>query len=156
MGCYCSSLGTRRRSMSLIDNLEETMRILCWSISTIIIIGWVICRILHPGNANFPHHFFLFKYSLDLLFINIAIVVFLWPFLISKGIIGANYHDENKFGKAKIFLILYGLFFPGLILVFISSLVTKEAYIPSSMLLILYCYAYLKNGYIYLKKNRRY
>lgn len=129
------------------------MRILCWAISAIILIGWAIGRILHPGNANFPHHFFLLKHSLDLLFINGALVMFVWPFLISKGILGANYNNESELGKAKIFLVLYGLFFPGLILVFISSLITKEAYIPSSLIFILYCYGCLKNGYIFLKER---
>ncbi len=129
------------------------MRILCWAISAIMLIGWAIAKILHPGKTIFPHHFFLFKYSLDILFINVPMTLFIWPFLISKGIIGANYHDENEFGKAKIYLVINSLIFPGLILVFISSLITKEAYIPFSMLFIYYCYGLVKNGYIYLKKR---
>ena len=79
------------------------MRFLCWSISAIIIIGWATGKILHPGSGDFPHNFFLFKYSLDLLFINGAVVMFIWPFLISKGIVGANYHDEMSLGKQKYF-----------------------------------------------------
>lgn len=131
------------------------MRILCWSISAIILFGWVIGKIYHPSNTNFPHHFFLFKYSLDILFINGAIVMFIWPFLISMGILGANYHEEDKLGKAKIFLVIYSLFFPGLMLVLIASLITKTANIPCIMIFILYCYGCLKNGYIYLIEKQK-
>lgn len=131
------------------------MRIFSWVISAVILIGWSIGRILHPENATFPHSFFLFKHSLDILFINGALVMFNWPFLIEKGIIGPNYYDENEFGKAKMFLVLYGLFSPGFILVLISTYVTKTAYIPSSIIFVLYCYGYLKNLYIYsLNKER--
>jgi len=129
------------------------MRILCWSMSALILTGWAIGRSLHPGNVNFPHPFFLFKYSLEILFISIAIVLFIWPILISKGVIGANYHTENEVGKAKIYLVLYGMIFPGLLLVFFSCLITNVDLIPISMLLVLFCYGYLKNVYIFIRKR---
>lgn len=92
------------------------MRLFCWVISTVILVAWSFARILHPENANIPHSFFLFKYSLDILIVNIALIVFGWPFLIKKGIIGPKYSDEDEFGKAKIFLVLNGLYSPGLLL----------------------------------------
>ena len=131
------------------------MRILCWSISLITLIGWAIIRVLHPGNANFPHDFFLFKYAIDILLINISFVMFIWPFLIKRGVIGADYRTENSFGKAKISIVLYAILFPGLFLVFVSSWVTGEAYIPSTMIMLLFIYGYSKNSYLYFLKRRK-
>ena len=79
--------------------------------------------------------------------------MFSWPFLIKKGIIGPNYSDEDEFGKAKMFLVLNGLYFPGLLLLLISTYVTKTAYVPSSIIFILYCYGCLKNFYTYAIKG---
>ncbi len=129
------------------------MRILCWSISLIILIGWSTARILHPENANFPHYYFLFKYAIDILFLNVSLAMFIWPFLIERGIIGADYRDENDFGKAKIFLVIYALIFPGIFLVFISAWLTREAHIPSSIILLMFLYGYLKNSYVYFRKR---
>jgi hypothetical protein len=122
--------------------------------SAIFLIAWILGRILHPGNANFPHHFFLIKYSWDIVVINIVLVLFIWPFLISKGIIGENYLNENEFGKAKISLVIIGLVLPGLLLLFISSLITKVAYIPSGFMFIYFGYGCLKNGHIYFIKRK--
>ena len=132
------------------------MRILCWSISLVTFIGWALARGRHPGNANFPHDFFLFKYAIDILFINFSFVMLLWPFLIEKGIIGADYRTESEFGKAKIFVVLYAILFPGLFLVFISSWATGVAYIPSTMIMLLFIYGYAKNSYLYFFKRRKY
>ena len=134
------------------------MRFFYWSISALILLLWAIGRILHPGNANFPHDFFLFKYSLNFLFVNVALVIFIWPFLISKGVLGANYHDEDEFGKAKVFLVLNGMYSPSLILVFISSFITNEAFVPIGLITLFFCYNYLENCYILFvkrKNNRR-
>lgn len=132
-----------------------TMRIFCWSITILILFGWAIGRILHPGNANFPHPFFLVKYSLDIFFVNLALVMFVWPFLINKGVIGANYHDEDELGRAKIFLVLNGMYSPSIILLFVSSFITREAFIPVSLIVLLYCYGYSKNCYVYFIKKGR-
>ncbi len=119
-----------------------------------IFIGWGIGRLLHPGNSAFPHHVFLLKHALDILFINISVAFFIWPFLISNGVVGANYHEENEIGKAKITLALGALVLPGLLLVFISAWITKEAVIPVTLIIILYGYAILKNSYIYFSKGQ--
>jgi hypothetical protein len=128
------------------------MRIFCWSISSIFLAGWAFGRIHHPGNADFPHDFILFRYALDILFVNIVMVFAIWPLLVEKKVIGSNYHEENKFGKSKIFLILNGLYFPGILLILISSWLTKTAHVPATLITILYSYGILKNGVILLRE----
>ena len=128
------------------------MRILCWSISVMIFIGWGIGRLLHPGNSAFPYH--VLKHALDIFFINISVAFFIWPFLISNGFVGENYHEENEIGKAKITLALSALVLPGLLLVFISAWITKIAVVPVTLITLLYAYAIMKNSYIYFGKGQ--
>jgi len=80
--------------------------------------------------------------------------MFITPILIEKRIIGANYHEEDKFGKAKMFLVFYTIASPGLFLVFIASWLTGVGKIPFSLIMLLFCYGYLKNIYVFLFKKR--
>ncbi|MFZ2631127.1 MAG: hypothetical protein WA081_14700 [Desulfosalsimonadaceae bacterium] len=124
-------------------------------LSLLTLVGWSIARSLHPGNTYFPHHFFLIKYALDIFFINGAVSFLVMPFFINKGIIGADPREEDEFGKAKSFLIFYTILLPGLLLVFLATWLTRVGHIPFSLIMPLFCYGYLKNSYIFLKKRKK-
>jgi len=126
------------------------MRFLFWSMSLLILIGWGSARILHPGNMDFPHHFFLLKYAGDIAFFNFAILMFISPFLIQKRVISSNYHGENKIGQAKTILVIYTILFPGIILLCIAGILA--GIVPFAVILILFLYMYLKNAYIFFKE----
>jgi len=128
------------------------MRLLFWSISLLILVGWGTARSLHPGNMDFPHHFFLLKYAGDIAFFNFAILMFISPFLIKKGVVSSNYHDENEIGKAKTILVIYTIMLPGMILFCFAGILAKI--VPFALILVLFGYVYLKNCYIFFVKKK--
>jgi len=128
------------------------MKFICWIISLLALISWGAARTLHPGNMDFPHHFFLLKYAFDIAFLNFAILMFVYPFLLSSGVITSNYHDENEFGKAKTILVIYTIMLPGMTLISVAGLLAKMT--PAVLIMILFGYMYLKNSYIFFLKKR--
>jgi len=128
------------------------MKFLCWSISLLALIAWGTARILHPGNMDFPHHFFLLKYAIDIAFLNFAILMFIYPFLMKKGLVSVNFHDENEVGKARSILVIYSIILPGMALVCVAGFLAKI--VPFVLIMILFGYVYLKNSYIIFVKNR--
>ena len=127
------------------------MRFLFWSISLLAIILWAAARMLHPGNMDFPHHFFLLKYAGDIICLNFAILMFVSPFLIDKGLISANYHDENEVGRARTILVIYSIMLPGMVLLSVASILAKI--VPLVLIIILFGYVYLKNMYVFFIKK---
>ena len=101
---------------------------------------------------DFPHHFFLLKYAFDIALLNFAILMFISPFLIKKGLISSNYHDENEVGKAKTILVIYTIMFPGVFLLCLAGILAKI--FPAILIMILFGYVYLKNGYIFFVKKQ--
>jgi len=129
------------------------MRIICWMISLSIVIVWLVGNALHPDNILFPHNNFFLRNAIHIFFLNAALLMFALPFLMEKRIIGNNYHKEDDLGKAKMFLIFYTIAFPGLFLIFIASWITGVGKIPYALMMLLFCYGYLKNSYIFIKKR---
>ncbi len=127
------------------------MKLICWTIALLALISWGTSRILHPGNMDFPHHFFLLKYAGDIAFLNFAILMFSYPFLMAKGFISVNYHDENEVGKAKTILVIYTIMLPGVVLICVAGIFSKI--IPFAIILALFGYVYLKNSYIFFVKK---
>jgi hypothetical protein len=129
------------------------MRLFFWLISALVIIGWAVSRFLHPNGMNFPYDFFLFKYAGDIFFLNSAVLFFIIPVLMEKGIIGKDYHVESDFGKAKFFMVVYTIVLPGLVIVFSAAFFSGIRNLPFISIVILFCYSYLKNCYVYFSKR---
>ncbi len=129
------------------------MKFICWTISLLALVLWGIGRFLHPGNMNFPHHFFLLKHAFDIAFFNFAILMFFYPFLMSRGVITSNYHDENEFGKAKTILVIYTIMLPGIVLICVAGILANI--LPATLIMILFGYVYLKNAYIFFTRKQR-
>ena len=114
--------------------------------------GWGAARVLHPGNMDFPHQFFLLRYAFDIAFFNFALLMFISPYLIRKGLVSSNFHDENERGKARTVLVIYTIMSPGIILLCVAGMLAKI--IPASLIMILFGYVYLKNSYIFFVKKK--
>ncbi len=99
---------------------------------------------MNPNACIFQHKLFFIKYALDLFIVNLSLVLFVWPFLISKGIVKSNYNNEGIFEQTKMYLVAYGLLAPGIFLFFIAAVTTQEALPPASLLLFFYSYVYVK------------
>ncbi len=130
------------------------LRLASWSISLLIVIVWIMAAIKNPDSGRFPHHFFLIKYALDILFVNGAILFFVMPILMENAIINSNLHEEDEFAKAKSFLVVSTIISPGFLLVFIATWLTKEGHIPFSLIFLYFFCGYLKNSYVYYINKR--
>lgn len=119
------------------------MRNFFWSLSFICATFWTLIRIRRP-DAIFHHTFFFVRYAPDMFFVNLTLVLFVWPFLINKGVIKSDYNNEGIFEQTKMYLVVYGLLAPSIFLFFIAAVTTQEALPPASLLLFFYSYVYVK------------
>jgi len=135
---------------------KNKIRNLFWILSFLCVAPWGIGRILHPEACIFHHDFFLIKYALDLLIVNLAIVLFIWPFFIDKGIAEPDYNNAGPYEQTKMYLIAYGLLSPSIFLLFIAAVITREALPPVSLLIFFYNYVYIKKIVFFCRhKNKR-
>jgi hypothetical protein len=127
------------------------MRGICWLISLAFLLLWGFARVMHPDNMDFPHDFFLLKYAADIAILNLVILMFAYPYLLSNGLIVSNYNESNEVEKAKSILVIYSIFLPGITLVCISGILAEIT--PFYFIAAVYCAFYLKNAYIYFSKR---
>lgn len=129
------------------------MRLLCWVVGSFILVGWVTARIIHPGKADLPHNFFLIKYAIDIFMINVAILMIFIPYLMEKGIITSDYHNDDKHEQAKFKFFILTITLPGILLLFFSLFIVDYFNNLIIILFIIFVYVYLESIF-FLKKNR--
>lgn len=131
------------------------MRVLCWTIGFFLLVGWVIGSILHPWKADIPHDNFFIKYALDIFIYNVVVLMLILPFLMEKGIISSDYHNDNQIGKAKFKFVVLTIVLPGTLSVLIAfTIVNLMRYIILLMACI-FLYVYIESIFLLLRNRKK-
>ena len=127
-----------------------------WSMGSAFLICWVYIGITRPTSALFYHDRLFIKYAFFIIAFNIVILLFIYPILVDKKIISADYHKENKLGKAKNNFIVISILLPGLICFWSGVFFASNVNTPLKWLMFLACFfVYLKSiYYLFLRKKK--
>ncbi len=96
------------------------IRTVCWLSAIFIIVCWVIGTTRHPGNANIVSDIFIIKYAIHIFIYNSCLLLIVFPFLVEFGVVGSNYHHDDKITKSKTDFIVLTISLPGVVSLFIA------------------------------------
>ena len=96
----------------------------------------------------------IIRYALPLMFLNMSVVLLLYPLLVQRKIVIFDYSRADKYMRAKSTFILLSLTAPGWLLLFVAIHSVSASRKPLYVLIGILLFLYLSSIFTLLKLNK--